>query len=241
MIELLTGVTNAVFFPAFSRIQHDPERTRRAFYHITQYTSLISFPLFIGAALVAPELVVVVFGPQWAQSIPVMQVLAFIGILHSIFYFNNSVVIAAGKPAWRLVMSLINAISNVLGFTLAVHWGIVAVAAAYVIRGYFVSPVEVWMLRKVIHIDLKIYMGQYLGPALGSLIMAMAVVLLRYFFGPLLSLPAQLVLYVLSGSLVYLTVIQWVVPSFWRQLTDIFLLLIPGWARNSAYAARLRK
>jgi O-antigen/teichoic acid export membrane protein len=50
IIRLVTEVTNSVAFPTFSRIQNEPERMRRAFYSVTQYTSLFAFPVFIGLA-----------------------------------------------------------------------------------------------------------------------------------------------------------------------------------------------
>ena len=57
MTKLLTNITTSVAFPMFSRIQHDPERIRRAFYKVTQYTSLIAFPMYVGAAVLALPLI----------------------------------------------------------------------------------------------------------------------------------------------------------------------------------------
>ena len=129
IIKLVTEVSNSVAFPAFSRIQHKPERMRDAFYQVTQYTSLFAFPVFIGLAALAPELVPALFGEKWAPSIPVMQVLALIGVLQSVLFFNGSVIKASGKPSWQLGIMLLNALCSVIGFLLAVRWGIVAVAA----------------------------------------------------------------------------------------------------------------
>jgi PST family polysaccharide transporter len=227
MTDLLTSVTDAVAFPVFSRLQNEPERMRRAFYRVTQFTSMISFPAFVGVAVIAPELIVTVFGPKWTLSIPVMQVLAFIGILHSLFYFHNSVVIAVGKPFWRFGISVLNATSNIIAFAVAVRWGIVAVAAAYVIRGYLLSPVEVWMIRRLIQIDLYTYFRQYLAPLAGTLVMAVAVTGLRYVISGSLNLHWLLLCYVLTGGLAYLLTVQWVLPSFLQQLLSLARLVLP--------------
>ncbi|HEY6074486.1 MAG TPA: lipopolysaccharide biosynthesis protein, partial [Anaerolineales bacterium] len=136
IIRLVTEISNTVAFPAFARLQHDGERMRRAFYKVTQYTSLLSFPIFIGLATLSPLIVPVVFGAKWAPSIPVMQVLSFIGILQSVLFFNGSVLRASGKPNWELGIMTANAVVSVLGFMVAVRWGIVAVAASFVITGY---------------------------------------------------------------------------------------------------------
>ncbi|MEO0456094.1 MAG: lipopolysaccharide biosynthesis protein [Cyanobacteria bacterium P01_A01_bin.114] len=168
MIKLLTDVTAQVALPTFSRMQKEPERLRKAFYKVTQYTSLISFPAFLGMAALAPELVQVLFGEEWIPSIPVMRILAFNGILQSIYFFNGTVFLSTGKPSWRLFVQSLNVVFNVITFLLLVKWGIVAVAAGFVIRGYLLSPLPPLLIKKLIHIDLFHYLAQFISPLLAS-------------------------------------------------------------------------
>lgn len=76
-----------------------------------------------------------------------------IGIL-----FQGSGVMAMGKPAWRLWLSLLNAILNVIGFSIAVRWGITAVALACVIRRYLAFPVGQWLVSRLINTPLLAYL-----------------------------------------------------------------------------------
>jgi PST family polysaccharide transporter len=232
--DLLTGVSTSVAFPTFSRLQNDPERMRRAFYKATHYTSLISFPVFIGVAVLAPELVVALFGPQWLPSILVLRVLSFIGILQSVFFFNYSVVIAAGKPSWRLRITLMNAVSNVIAFAVVVRWGIVAVAAAYVVRGYLLSPIEIWVLKKVIDLDIKYYLKQYIAPLAGSVAMVLALAGLKIIVSDSLNQYIRLIIYILSGGGIYLLVVQFVEPSIWQQMLELLRLATPKWIWKKA-------
>jgi PST family polysaccharide transporter len=227
--DLLTSVTNAVAYPTFSRLQNEPERLRRTFIKIVRFTSLASFPAFIGVAVVAPELIYTLFGPQWTLSIPVARILAFIGILHSVFYFNNSLVKALGKPSWRLRITLLNAVSNVAAFAIAVRWGIIAVAAAYVIRGYSTSPVELWMIRKLLKVEIRTYLGQFLVPLAGSAAMAVVTIGLKLIFVDTLSIQLQLALYVIVGGFAYLFVVHLIEPSNWRQIKVLLQTLRPPW------------
>jgi PST family polysaccharide transporter len=227
MKDLLTSVTNAVAFPTFSRLQEDPEEMRHTFYQAVWYTSIISFPVFIGMSLIAPEIIPTFFGPQWTLSIPVLQVLSFIGILHSIFYFHDSLVYAVGKPGWRLGLILLNAITNVIAFAIAVRWGIVAVAAAYVIRGYLLSPIEFWMVRRLANINLKTYFSQFIGPAFGCLVMTVGILGLRYIIGDTFNLILQIIIYVLFGAIIYEFGLHLVVPSLWTRLLKALRLVLP--------------
>jgi len=230
IIRLVTEITNTVAFPTFSRIQHQPERTRRAFYNVTQYTSLLAFPVFIGLATLAPEFVPAVFGEQWAPSIPVMQVLALIGILQSVLAFNGSVMRACGKPSWQFGVMLLNAICSVIGFALAVRWGIVAVAASLVIVGYSLAPISYLAVRRLIQIDFRTYLRQFVAPLSASLVMVIAIVGLKHVLkDQALNLYLQLSIYLTAGVLTYLLVIVLTARSLSRQVLELVRLVLPGW------------
>jgi hypothetical protein len=80
-----------------------------------------------------------------------MRVLALLGILQSVQFFNGSVLRASGKPIWQFNITLVNAICTVIGFLIAVQWGIVAVATSFVIVGYLLAPL--WF----VYIQLAVY------------------------------------------------------------------------------------
>ena len=230
IIRLVTEVTNSVAFPAFSRIQEQPERMRRAFYNVTQYTSLFAFPVFIGLAVLAPELVPAVFGEKWTPSIPVMQVLSLIGILQSVLFFNGSVIKAAGKPSWQLGIMLLNAVCSVIGFLLVVQNGIVAVAASFVIVGYLLAPVSYIAVRKLIQVDFRTYLWQFMPSLFASLAMVAVVTGLRYMFGgQSLNIYLELAIYLLAGVLTYGLVIVLTARQLYQEILDLVSLVVPKW------------
>jgi polysaccharide transporter, PST family len=177
--NLLTGVSTQVALPAFSKLQNEPERMRNAFYTTTQLTSLLSFPVFMGMATLTPELVRGLFGEQWMPSIPVMRVLSLAGIVYSVNFFNGVVLIAMGKPGWRFAFLSIRTVINVIAFFLVVRWGIVAVATVHAISSYLLSPLELWIIRRIIHIDISRYLRQYSSSIIGSLSMVFCILISR--------------------------------------------------------------
>jgi PST family polysaccharide transporter len=231
IIRVVTGITNAVAFPTFSRIQNNPERMRRAFYNVTQYTSLLAFPVFVGLAVLAPELVRALFGERWLASVPVMQTLAFIGILQSLLFFNGTVIKASGKPSWQFAIMLLNTVGSVIGFVLVVRWGIVAVAASFVIVGYVLSPVSYLAVRKLIEIDIRVYLSQYIVPLTASLAMVAVVEGLKYILRDSslhLNLYVRLAVYVLTGGLAYVLVIGLLARSLLLQVLELITSMLPG-------------
>jgi O-antigen/teichoic acid export membrane protein len=229
IIRVVTGITNAVAFPAFSRLQHEPKRMLRAFYHATQYTSLLAFPVFIGMAILAPELVATIFGEKWAQSIPVMRVLALIGILQSVSYFNGSIIRASGKPSWELGIMFLNAVVTIIGFLLAVHWGIVAVAASLVIAGYLLAPVSYIAVSKLVPLDFKTYLKQFVVPLSASLAMVMVIMGLKYVFKPQqLNMYFELSIYLAAGVLTYLLIIMLTARPLFQRVLELATLALPN-------------
>jgi PST family polysaccharide transporter len=230
IIRLVTEVTNSVVFPTFSRIQHQPERMRNAFYQVTQYTSLFAFPVFIGLAMLAPELVPAVFGEKWAPSIPVMQVLSLIGILQSVMFFNGSVIKASGKPSWQFGIMLLNAVCSVLGFLLAVRWGIVAVAASFVIVGYLLAPVSYIAMRRLIQVDFRTYLRQFVPSLTASLVMVIVIFGLKFLLRDQpLNMYVELALYLSSGVLAFILVLGLTARKLFLQLLELPSLVLPKW------------
>ena len=84
-----------------------------------------------------------------------------LGVLHAMFYFNSAVILAAGKPSWRLIINALNAVCNVVAFILVVQWGNIAVAAAYVIRGYVFASIPMWAVRKLVGMEWSTYLRTY--------------------------------------------------------------------------------
>lgn len=210
MTSLITSVVSQVSLPVFSKLQTDLDRLRSAFYTAVYYTSLISFPAFFGIAMLAPEITVAVFGEQWAPSAPVMRVLAFIGILHSVAYYNSSAILAMGKSSWRMGINVANAVGNLIAFSIAVQWGIVAVAAAYVLRAYILFPLPLWAVHKLIHFDLRRYVRQYAPAVLGVLGMVGLLALAgKPLFDLIPSIYLALAANIVLGAAAYLAVIFW--------------------------------
>ncbi|MGK7895451.1 MAG: MOP flippase family protein [Xenococcus sp. (in: cyanobacteria)] len=226
MTQVLTRTTSQVALPAFSRLQQEPEKMRGAFYKATQLNSLIAFPCFLGMSALAPELVITFFGKQWEPSIPVMRILAFIGILHSVSSFQGNVISAMGKPQWKLGVNCLNTGLNIAGFALVVLiWGkIEFVAAAYVIRGYLISPISLWMIHKLIGVKTMEYLQKLFTPLLASIIMVGSIFAVKYLLPNSMSISIQLMVCIAVGVITYGVAIALLAPKLVGQIIDLIKL-----------------
>lgn len=224
MIQLLIGTTGQVALPVFSRLQTKPESFRKAFYEVIQLTSLIAFPTFLGMLILAPEVLVTLFGKHWITSVPAMRILIFMGILLSFSSFNSSVFVAMGKPDWSLWLSCLNATMSVLGALWVVKSGILAVALAFVISIYLVFPLSLWLLGKIIEISWQNYLKQLITPLIASLVMAVGISLIQYFLAGGLNPPLLLVICIAIALVSYPLTIKLINPQLFQSLLHIFSL-----------------
>lgn len=225
MTQLLVSTTKQVALPTFSRLQTEPERFRQAFYQVTLFTSLIAFPTFFGMITLTKELVISLFGERWLPSVPVMQVLAFAGILNAISFFNGSVFIAIGKPSWKLWLSLLNAVLNLIACLVAVQWGIVGVALAYVISSYIAFPVSQWAISKLIHVPLLTYLQQFRSPLIGSVVMVSGILMAKHFMVDLINEKVLILVGTAIGTIIYGLTIRLVDPKLFKDLLELLKMI----------------
>lgn len=221
MTQIFSATIRQVALPMFSRLQNEKEQLQRALYKTTQLVSFIAFPAFLGTVVLAPEIVQSLFGKQWMPSIPVMQFLALTGITHSVLAINGLAIVAMGKPSWDLTLIFINTAFNVIGFAIAVRWGIVAVAAAAAIRSYVLAPLTIWAMSKLTPINISHYLAQFAAPLGGALSMATVILVAKYLLSSSLNSYALLTSCVILGTLIYTTVILLIAPNLIRQIIDL--------------------
>ena len=224
----LTQSVAAVALPTFSRLQHDLEQMRNAYSTAAQFSCLVGLPVFFGLFAVAPDLVVVLLGDKWQQSIPIVRALAFVGILQTMLYFNRPVVMACGKPAWIFRLTLLNAVAHVLAIVLVIHWGIVAVAIAFAARSYIFAPILVWMVWKLIRFSPWDGLRLIAAPSIATAALLLVVFGARYLLAGLLEPPTLLAISILLGAAVYTAVILLIAPTFTAKARELLRLV---WAQ----------
>jgi len=222
LTSLFAGVTGQIALPLFSRMQDDVSRLRETFYKVSYLTSILATPIFFGIAFLTPELISLFFGEKWLPSVPVMRVLSLMGLLFSITFFHGPVMLSLGKPSWNLQLRLINAVSNFISFVIAVRWGIFAVAVAYVVRGYMVLPISVLLVKKLIHIDLLVYLKSYSISFFSSAIMLAGLFTLKHLLQTHVSGYIALCCYIAIGASTYSFVLWLIKPDLYGEILQMY-------------------
>jgi PST family polysaccharide transporter len=129
---LASQMVGAVAFPLYSRLQSDIQRTAQAFRAIFLGMSLIFLPIYALIIALGPSLVQNVLGARWAGTEPVIQLLAFVGIIGLFGDAVGPLLQGLGRPNRVVVLAVAQSISILLFvWHLSGHYGLLSVAFAW--------------------------------------------------------------------------------------------------------------
>ncbi|MGH7607964.1 MAG: oligosaccharide flippase family protein, partial [Gemmatimonadales bacterium] len=177
---LIGQVTPAIF----SAVQQDAAAIRRYVLRITEGLALITFPISVGLALVARDLVPVVLGAKWAGTVLPLQLLAAYAAFRSITPLLPQVLQLTGDSRfemWRMAAAaVVMPISFYVG---ARQWGTVGLALAWVLMDPLLAFALYRRVFRRIGLSARAYVVA-LWPALsGTAVMAAAVLTIGVFVG----------------------------------------------------------
>lgn len=165
-----------VLFPAFSRMQDDKPRMTAAWLRANRLIGAISIPGMLGLVAVAPDFVAVVLGDQWKPAVPVLQVLAWVGLLQSLQGLNGTVLRAVDRTGTLLRYSVIVLVASLVAFAAGLPFGVLGVAIAYAVSSTLVEPYYTWLTTRALGTTLRAFAGALSGVAQAAVLM-LAVVL----------------------------------------------------------------
>jgi O-antigen/teichoic acid export membrane protein len=227
VIEILSSTTNQVSLSAFARLQDNLDYLRKVFLKVTRLIGLVALPTFFLLSALAPEMVTLTFGNQWADSVPIIQFLAFYGLLQSVSLFNSNVLNAIGKPSWVLGIRSLDTLCSLSLFLLVFKEGINTVALIYAFQAYVLFPLQLIAIKKIIGIRILDYLLQYRGALSGASLASISAVLVKMLLQSTLPEVYILCLSLLVAIFVYILIILLLDPGIIIESRKIIRELLP--------------
>lgn len=221
MVEIFSSVFGTVSLPVFSRLQDDRARLCGWLYRLTSASSAITLPCFALASALAPLLLPWVLGDQWSGSVPIFQILAALGAINAVAYFDRNLLVATGNAKDALILTLGQGVLGLVLVLIAAPYGVLAVAIAVVARQYLYWPVRLSILHRAVGIDRGKYLAQWVRPFAAAATMSAVVAAFVWKWPHLLaSTLANLILAGLLGMLIYLLVLALVHPAMYVDVRE---------------------
>jgi O-antigen/teichoic acid export membrane protein len=210
-----------VLFPAFSRMQDDKARMTSAWLRANRLIAAITIPGMLGLVAIAPDFVAVVLGDQWKPAVPVLQVLAWVGLLQSLQGLNGTVLRAVDQTGTLLRYAVIVLVASLAAFVAGLPFGVLGVAVAYAVMSTFVEPYYTWLTTRALGTTLRAFVGALSGVTQAAVMMFAVVLAAR---AGLLSLDApagvRLLTCIAVGVVAFAGAAMWRAPELIAEIRE---------------------
>jgi O-antigen/teichoic acid export membrane protein len=164
--------------PVFSRRSADPSRLRAIISDSTAVSCFLLTPLFIGIALTAHDVILLIFGAKWTEAIPLLQVLACTAAIGNTAMYATTALVAVNCSHLTIkaeVATTLLALALVYGF--GSLYGGMAAALALLVRMAIITPLQIRGLNSAIGYGWRRFFDTNYRSVIASFVMA-AIVLM---------------------------------------------------------------
>ncbi|HET9262509.1 MAG TPA: lipopolysaccharide biosynthesis protein [Vicinamibacterales bacterium] len=187
-------VDPGVTFRIFSIIQDDAPRFHRAYRKVILSSALVGLPFFFALIVMAPELLQVMYGPQWAPSILPFQLLCIVGALRVANGYSSAAIMAAGYAWARVGRSFLRIVVLVVAIFALQSWGIVGAATAVLVASLSSTVMTQTLLNRLVGLRWRQLAGPVLPGLVCTAILVPALVGTEFVVTSWLSAPSALIL-----------------------------------------------
>ncbi|MFC7156345.1 lipopolysaccharide biosynthesis protein [Halomarina halobia] len=169
-----------VAMPAYSKVQGDAVALREGFHRVLRLSSLISLPVGVGIAVVAPVFVPSFLGDGWEAMIVPMQILAGFGVLRSVRTCTSPLFKAVGRPDYGAKLHALRlGVLVVAIYPLTAAFGLPGTSTAVLLTSAVGIPVATWLAIRIVDDDLRSLVAIVAFPAAGSVVMGVCALAVR--------------------------------------------------------------
>ncbi len=224
--RMLSKTVTRVALPAFSSVQSQHVRLKRALRKALRVVVLFNAPVMIGLAVVGEPLVLVLLTEKWLPSVPYFQLLCLVGLVLPLQRLNLNIFKAKGRSDLYLAMALIKAALSAIAIATFYRWGITALiggqlavsALSYLITSYHTRKLVCYgPMQQLKDVGIYFVLGAVMGVGVyvvGSLPLPNDLLLL------ILQVGVGIVLYVMLCAVFRPPAFLEVFDALWKKLTN---------------------
>ncbi|WP_144392672.1 lipopolysaccharide biosynthesis protein [Pleionea sediminis] len=146
-IDKLSPLINPVLLPMFSRWQNDSEKSSSAYLKVLKYYLFLMSHIYMGALLVADNLILVVLGEKWVNTTYIFKGFCIVQLFKVLSSYHKVLLTSQGKASQILKYDVVMTILLMLSILIAALDSFESVVIAWV----SVYPVVtiIWMLTSL--------------------------------------------------------------------------------------------
>ena len=174
----------------------------------------IAVPAYIGVAIIAPNVVIMLLGKEWASAAPVLTALSLAYMLQIAAVITEPLLALRGHIRIVPRVSLFSACVMLVCLCSFAQFGLVAAAAGQVVAAMLIFPVTIWVQSRLGGIDWQIVAYRTWPILVAALTMAASVMAIDILASTAIELRLRTALDILVGIIVYISTLALLAPSF---------------------------
>jgi PST family polysaccharide transporter len=217
VLQVLNKSMADVTFSALARLGDD---RRDTFYKVIELTAVLSFPVYVGIAIIAGPLTLTLFGARWAPSANPMALFALSGVPFSLTLVHISTIKSIAQTRLMFIIQVIFLCGYLPLMVVMVQHGASAAAGANLIACTAIIPVEVVLIAIAMPMSWVAYAKSLVGPILATTVMAgvtIAVAVATRGRPPWLRLAAEGI----AGGSAYIAALRSLAPTSFKRCYDL--------------------
>lgn len=151
----INKVINRVSYPVLSELQNDDVALKAAYKKIFISLVFISSVSMMILSAIAKPLIIVLIGEKWLPTVPILQLLCFVGLLYPLCDFNLTILKVKGKSGLILKLEIIKRILSIPVIIVGIIYGINYLIIAMIILSLFEFLINAYFSGKEISFTLK--------------------------------------------------------------------------------------
>ena len=232
-----TAIIQRIAFPAFARVQDDPQRLRKGYLEALQYSAALIVAPTLGLGLVAAEFVEVVLSNKWTEGIPVIRILTVYAAVNALGGpLWGQVLKATGHVSLLLRMTVLRVVALPVAIVIGSFWGLLGICYGIVAYAVIFRLVYQHMVNRYIHIRMKDFFAAVAPALLASAVMTGCVIAVSAALEPLpLPVVVLLIIKVAVGAAAYIAALLMVGRPLALGLWHILASTVPGLGRSGRH------
>jgi O-antigen/teichoic acid export membrane protein len=223
---------NDVAFAAYSQIQAQREAVASGFLQSVQLVRLVALPFYCGLAAATEPVVLTVLGPKWAETVPLVRVLAVAMPFLTLQILFAPATNALGHARIALKVSIAGAIIMPVAFLIGVRFGTLGMAYAWLVAFPLLTAVTAGLSLPEIGVRAGALADALMPAVRASALMLISVLGLDALLPPM-GITLRLAILVASGAAIYAAFLL----IFSRPLVEELLRIV--WKRKAPAAQAL--
>jgi O-antigen/teichoic acid export membrane protein len=179
---IASTAVSQVALPVLARLQTEPERIKSAYRSAIELICFVLYPCFVGIALVAPEVVELLFGVRWLPSSPYVTTLALLTVAQAPRLLITPTLTAVGRPREPMIGIAVE-LAVMLGLLFTLGSPVLSLTAAvgiWIAREFVSAPIMTGLLARATGISVVEQLSRILHPLMASTAMGLSLLGMRH-------------------------------------------------------------